>query len=178
MLEQGDLTLVIVVMTLAAQVQYASLRITDAAPSHPKALCCRVHNNNFFEDALYGAKAARIQQPAQGHYRTPTGVHIKIGGSNSPMQFCPQFSCTCQMRLRGGGDSRAQGINADREDDEGLREVDDDEDDSFHPVDSANALDAASVLVNWDDKPALSAAMLALESGIVSCVRCMQAPFF
>ena len=87
------------------------------------------------------------------------------------MQFCPQFSCTCQMRLRGGElDSRAQGINADREDDEGLREVDDDEDDSFHPVDSANALDAASVLINWDDKPALSAAMLALESGIVSCV--------
>jgi hypothetical protein len=83
------------------------------------------------------------------------------------------------LRLRGGElDSRAQGINEDREDDEGLREVDDDEDDSFHPVDSANALDAASVLINWDDKPALSAAMLALESGIISCVRCMQALFF
>ena len=93
------------------------------------------------------------------------------------MQFSPQFSC--QMRLRGGElDSRAQGINADREDDEGLGQVDDDEDDSFHPVDSANALDAASVLINWDDKPALSAAMLALESGIISCVRCIRTPFF
>ena len=179
MWEQGDLKLVILVMTLAAQVQYASLRITDAAPSHPKALCCRVHNNIFFEDALCGAKSDRIQQPAQGHYRGPTGVHVKICGSKSPMQFCPPFSCTCQLRLRGGElDSRAQGINEDREDDEGLREVDDDEDDSFHPVDSANALDAASVLINWDDKPALSAAMLALESGIISCVRCIRTPFF
>ncbi len=177
MLEHGDLKFVILVMTLAAQVQYVSLRITDAAPSHLKTLRCRVHNNNFFEDALYGAKSARVQQPAQGHYRGPTGVHVKISGSKSPMQFCLQFSCTFQMRLRGGElDSRAQGLNADRVDEEGLREVDDDEDDSFHPVDSANALDAASVLINWDDKPALSAAMLALESGIISCVRCTQAP--
>ncbi len=67
------------------------------------------------------------------------------------------------IRLRGGTNARGGGSipsGDENDDDEEEEEEEEEEDGSIHTVDSADALDAVSVLADWDDKCVLSSANL------------------
>ena len=69
------------------------------------------------------------------------------------------------IRLRGGTDARGggsipSGDEKEEEEEEEEYEEEEEEDGSIHTVDSADALDAVSVLADWDDKCVMSSANL------------------